>query len=148
MKYRDWFLILFVTSVIMAISNLIGYKTSIIDSIPGIAILCGIALLGQFLSQIIPVKLPMILYVTTLGLILASPISPISGIVLQYTNKIAFMAPVTVVGAITGISIGKDYAEFKRVGWKFLIIGLLIIAGTFIGSAIVAQLVLKVTGRI
>ena len=90
----------------------------------------------------------MILYVTTLGLILASPISPISDIVLQYTNKIAFMAPVTVVGAVTGISIGKDYVEFKRVGWKFLVIGLLVITGTFIGSAIVAHMVLKVTGRI
>ena len=77
MKYRDWLLILFVTSVIMAISNLIGYKTSIIESIPGVVILCGIALLGQFLSQIIPVKLPMILYVTALGLIWPADFSDI-----------------------------------------------------------------------
>lgn len=148
MKYRDWLIILFVTSVIMAISNLIGYQVSIVESVPGIAILCGIALFGLFLSRIIPVKLPMIMYVTTLGLILASPISPISDIVLYYTNKISFMAPVTVVGAITGISIGKDYAEFKKVGWKFLVVGLIVIAGTYIGSAIVAHIVLSITGRI
>jgi len=147
-KYRDWIFLLTITSLITILSNLIGYKTPISESIPGVLILAGIALAGVILGKVIPLKLPMILYVSMLGLLLASPVSPVSKAVIEYTSKISFMAPVTVVGAFAGISMGKDFQTFKEQSWRMLIVGILVFTGTFVLSAIVAQVVLSLTGAI
>lgn len=148
MKFKEWLLLLGITSIITLVANRIGYQIPILEAIPGILILCGITLIGVLLEKIVPIELPMIMYVSLLGLILASPISPISVIVHEYTDKIAFMAPVTAVGAFTGISMGKDFKEFKRQSWKMLIIGILVITGTFLFSAIIANIVLSLTKAI
>jgi hypothetical protein len=79
---------------------------------------------------------------------LACPISPVKDIIISLTSQVAFMAPATALGAFAGISLGKDLKTFAKMGWKFLIITLFVITGTFIGSAFVANIVLKATGAI
>lgn len=148
MKAREWIFLLVIVSVIIIISNYIGYEVSIIDSIPGVVILALITLGGYFLSKIIPVNLPMILYVSLLGLIIASPISPVSDVVISQVDKISFMAPVTAVGAFAGIAMGKDLKAFKEQGWKLILVGMVVFTGTFLGSAIIAHIVLKLTNVI
>jgi len=151
---RKYFLqqlgLLIMVSVIMVLTNILGYKMPVGDSIAGILVLCAIALFGltvsKFMSQFI--KLPSMMYVSLTGLLLACPLSPVKDIIIQVTSQVAFMAPATALGAFAGISLGKDLKNFVKMGWKMVVITLLVMAGTFIFSAFVADLVLRATGAI
>ena len=126
------------------------YKMPVGDSIAGILVLCAIALFGltvsKFMSQFI--KLPSMMYVSLTGLLLACPISPVKDFVIGVTSQVAFMAPTTALGAFAGISLGKDLKDFAKMGWKLVLITLFVITGTFIFSALVADVILKLTGAI
>ena len=151
---RKYFLqqlgLLLMVSVIMVLTNILGYKMPVGDSIAGILVLCAIALFGltvsKFMSQFI--KLPSMMYVSLTGLLLACPISPVKDFVIGVTSQVAFMAPATALGACAGISLGKDLKDFAKMGWKLVIITLFVITGTFIFSALVADVILKLTGAI
>ena len=43
---------------------------------------------------------------------------------------------------------GKDLKDFAKMGWKLVIITLFVITGTFVFSALVADVILKLTGAI
>ena len=102
--------------------------------------------LSKFMSRFI--HLPSMMYVSLTGLLLACPISPVKETIIQVTSQVAFMAPATALGAFAGISLGKDLKDFAKMGWKLVVITLFVITGTFIFSAIVADLVLRATGAI
>jgi hypothetical protein len=44
--------------------------------------------------------------------------------------------------------MGKDWAEFKKIGWRGVLVSGLVMFGTFFGSAIVAEIILKIQGII
>ena len=67
------------------------------------------------------------------------PLSPVKDIIIQVTSKVTFIAPATALGAFAGISLGKDLKNFVKMGWKMVVITLLVMAGTFIFSAFVAR---------
>ena len=81
-------------------------------------------------------------------LLAASPLSFCREFVITSVNQINFTAPLTMVGAFAGISISDQLKEFAAQGWKMIIIGLLVMTGTFLGSAVVAQIMLSITGAI
>jgi hypothetical protein len=54
----------------------------------------------------------------------------------------------TVLLAYAGISMGKDLGDFKKVGVKGVIVTFFVIFGTYVGSALIAQVVLMYTGMI
>ncbi|PNV63642.1 hypothetical protein C0033_03035 [Clostridium sp. chh4-2] len=151
---RKYFLqqlgLLCMVSVIMILTNVIGYEMPLLDSIQGILVLCAIALFGLTLSKFMSrfIHLPSMMYVSLTGLLLACPISPVKETIIQVTSQVAFMAPATALGAFAGISLGKDLKDFAKMGWKLVVITLFVITGTFIFSAIVADLVLRATGAI
>lgn len=151
---RKYFLqqlgLLCMVSVIMILTNVIGYEMPLLDSIQGILVLCAIALFGLTLSKFMSrfIHLPSMMYVSLTGLLLACPISPVKETIIQVTSQVAFMAPATALGAFAGISLGKDLKDFAKMGWKLVVITLFVITGTFIFSAIVADIVLRATGAI
>ena len=120
------------------------------DSIIGVLLLSAISLIGLTISKFMSrfVKLPSMMYVSLLGLLLACPVSPVKDIVVETTTPVAFLAPATALGAFAGISLGKDLKDFTKMGWKLVLITLFVITGTFIFSAFVADIVLKMTGAI
>lgn len=137
-------------SVIIILTNVIGYKMPVKDSIIGVLLLSAISLIGLTISKFMSrfVKLPSMMYVSLLGLLLACPVSPVKDIVVGTTTPVAFLAPDTALGAFAGISLGKDLKDFAKMGWKLVLITLFVITGTFIFSALVADIVLKMTGAI
>lgn len=137
-------------AVIMILTNVVGYRITLADSIAGILVLCAIALFGLMVSRFMGrfVKLPSMMYVSLTGLLLACPISPVKDIIIQVTSQVAFMAPATALGAFAGISLGKDLKDFAKIGWKMIVITLFVITGTFIFSAMVSDWVLRLTGAI
>lgn len=142
--------LLLMVSVVIILTNVIGYKMPVGDSIIGVLLLSAISLVGLTISNFMSrfVKLPSMMYVSLLGLLLACPVSPVKDIVVETTTPVAFLAPATALGAFAGISLGKDLKEFAKMGWKLILITLFVITGTFIFSALVADIVLKMTGAI
>lgn len=142
--------LLLMVSVIIILTNVIGYKMPVKDSIIGVLLLSAISLIGLTISKFMSrfVKFPSMMYVSLLGLLLACPVSPVKDIVVETTTPVAFLAPATALGAFAGISLGKDLKDFTKMGWKLVLITLFVITGTFIFSALVADIVLKMTGAI
>ena len=142
--------LLLMVSVVIILTNVIGYKMPVGDSIIGVLLLSAISLVGLTISNFMSrfVKLPSMMYVSLLGLLLACPVSPVKDIVIETTTPVAFLAPATALGAFAGISLGKDLKEFVKMGWKLVLITLFVITGTFIFSALVADVVLKIIGVI
>lgn len=142
--------LLLMVSVIIILTNVIGYKMPVKDSIIGVLLLSAVSLIGLTISKFMSrfVKLPSMMYVSLLGLLLACPVSPVKDIVVGTTTPVAFLAPATALGAFAGISLGKDLKDFAKMGWKLVLITLFVITGTFIFSALVADIVLKMTGAI
>jgi len=138
--------LLLMVSVIIILTNVIGYKMPVKDSIIGVLLLSAISLIGLTISKFMSrfVKLPSMMYVS----LLACPVSPVKDIVVETTTPVAFLAPATALGAFAGISLGKDLKDFTKMGWKLVLITLFVITGTFIFSALVADIVLKMTGAI
>jgi uncharacterized membrane protein YadS len=144
MSMRDWTVSLLLTSVLTTIiANLIGNHMSIAESIPGVLILAAIAFIGISLGKIIPLKIPAIVYVVLTGVLVASPISPVSQPIIDYTAKISFMAPITIVGTLAGI--GLNFKTFISQSWKMVIVALLVFTGTFLVQAVFAEVFLNVT---
>lgn len=142
----NWILLLTIFSVITVIGNYVGYKHPIQDSLVGMGILSLITLIGVWLERKLPLDISSIIYISVIGIIIAFPGVPTSEPVLHYVSKIELLSIVTVFLAYVGIGIGKSWDEFKALGWKAIIVAVLVIASTYLGSAIVAHIVLVMTG--
>ena len=146
MAFFNWILLLIIFSVITVIGNFLGYKHPMTDSLIGMAILSLITLVGVWLERYLPLNVSSILYISIMGIVLAFPGMPTSDFVLYYVSKIELLSIVTVFLAYVGIGMGKSWDEFKALGWRAIVITVLVIAATYYGAAIVAHIVLVLTG--
>ncbi|WP_405306729.1 hypothetical protein [Methanobrevibacter sp.] len=142
----NWIILLIIFSVITAIGNYLGYHNPIEGSLVGMAILSLITLVGVWLERYLPFNVSSILYISIIGIILAFPGMPTSKFVLHYVSKVELLSIVTVFLAYVGIGMGKSWDEFKALGWRAVVITILVIAATYYGAAIVAHIVLVLTG--
>lgn len=142
----NWILLLVIFSIITVIGNYIGYKHPIADSLIGMGILSLITLIGVWMERKLPLNISSIIYISLMGIILAFPGMPTSDTVLYYVSNVELLSIVTVFLAYVGIGMGKSWNEFKALGWKAVVITVLVIASTYFGSAIVAHIVLVLTG--
>ena len=142
----NWILLLFIFSVITTIGNYLGYKHPMTDSLVGMGILSVITLIGVWLERYLPLNISSIIYISIMGIALAFPGMPTSDFVLYYVSKVELLSIVTVFLAYVGIGMGKSWDEFKALGWRAVVITVLVIAATYYGAAIVAHIVLVLTG--
>ena len=63
-------------------------------------------------------------------------------------NKIGLLPLCTPILAYAGISLGKDFGTFKSQGIAIVCVALLTFVGTYVGSAVIAEVVLRLTGAI
>ena len=142
----NWILLLIIFSIITVIGNYLGYKHPMTDSLVGMGILSLITLVGVWLERELPLNVSSILYISIIGILLAFPGMPTSKFVLYYVSQIELLSIVTVFLAYVGIGMGKSWDEFKALGWRAIVITVLVIAATYYGAAIVAHIVLVATG--
>lgn len=148
MRFSDVFRVFLITAAITIVGNYIGYKVNPIAAIPGMLILLAIVVVGYLASRYSPVKLPSIAYISALAIIASIPGVPGSSYVIKYVGQIQFLALCTPILAYAGISIGKDLDGFRRQGLQIVLTALLTFIGTYIGSAIIAQVIMSLTGVI
>lgn len=141
---------LIIIGLIILIGNWLGYGVSPIEALPGIAIIVFVSIFGWWLSTVIPVKVesPTVVWISIVGLLLTSPIFPGGQWIAQATSKINFMATTTPVLAYAGLSLGKDLKTFKTLGWKIVVVSLLVLTGTFTLATLFAQIIFKLNGTI
>lgn len=130
------------------LANFIGYDVGFMDSLPGLVVLVIISMLAVVCTKVIPLNLPIVAYCAIIGLLAACPLSPVRTFVIDAAAKINFTAPFTMVGAYAGLAIGDQLKTFVKQGPKILLVGLLVMTGTFLGSCIWDSLILKLTGAI
>ena len=144
----ETFVILLLMGILSLVSNPLSSHVAIMDGIPGLLILIAIAMAGILLGRYLPGHIPAVAYVVTLGCILTYPGFPGSDIINMYMKKVGFVSLCTVILAYAGVSIGKDMDAFKHTGWRIILLSCVIFMGTYLGSAIIAQIILKLIGQI
>ena len=146
--FLEYCLIMLLITAIAYIGNWIYSDFGLMESLPGILMLLAIAFVGYTLSELIPFNIPSVVYISIVGLLVAMPVSPLSEAVVAYTGKVEMLPLATPVLAFAGVSMGKSWAEFKKIGWRGILVAALVMIGTFVGSAVVAQVILSMTGII
>ena len=148
MRYIEWLFLLVIGACGTGLANFIGYDVGFMESLPGLAVLVIISMLAVVCTKVIPLKLPIVAYCAIIGLLAACPLSPVRTFVIDAAAKINFTAPFTMVGAYAGLAIGDQLKTLVKQGPKILLVGLLVMTGTFLGSCIWDSLILKLTGAI
>ena len=106
-------------------------------------------LIHDLLAKVLPFQVPVILYVALITTILSFPFAGWFATTMQTEfAKIGLLPLCTPILAYAGISAGKDLDTFKKQGFAIVCTALIAIIGTYIGSAIIAQIVLRLSGVI
>ena len=114
----------------------------------GVVVIGLICLLGLKIKEIVPLKIPAFAWASLLGTVLAFPFWPWHAWFLNVTGGVGAGVAGTVILALTGISIGTKLADLKKISWRIAIVSIFVFCGTFFGSAIVAQIIMKAQGII
>ncbi len=145
----DWLLLLLIFGAITVIINFFSYKNPVLESLPGMLILIGITFAGMLLAKFLPFKIPAMIYISLIALIISLPcFGGLAEFVFNATGKINTLGLCTAILAYSGVAVAKSWAEFRKMGWRSIVVTLCVIVGTFLGSAIVAQIILKMQGII
>ena len=155
-----WFLrckVLAFSGVFALIGNTIstwkaGNMLSPIAGIPAIVLLLLPIILGYLLSDLVAAKTkinaPALLYISLVAIVMGLPFIPGSQIFISEAGKIGLLPLCTPILAYAGISLGKDLDGFRKNGVAIVCVALMAFIGTYVGSAVIAEVVLKMQGLI
>lgn len=155
----EWstFLIIFaLISIVAQMANFyapIGISTAktanVGDMLIGYAILYVCTVVGLILTQKIRIGWPAVLWVSVVLIVVSLPWMPTHDFIIKYTTPVALLPMATPVLAYAGFAIAKRELElFKKAGWKIAIVACLSFCGSYVMSAAIAHMVLKLTGQI
>ncbi|MDN4073029.1 hypothetical protein [Fictibacillus terranigra] len=133
--------------LIALIGNWVGYDVTPIEALPGMIIIVAVTILGFLFAKIIPIKLPIVVWVSMLALLVTTPIFPGNASIAKVTEQVNFMALATPILAYAGLSFGKDLKDFKKLGWRIVMVSLVVYTGTFVLSTLVAEIGFRITGQ-
>ncbi|MFM1654294.1 hypothetical protein ACI7RC_19695 [Brevibacillus sp. B_LB10_24] len=141
-------IILFIIGIIVIFGNWIGYDVAPIEALPGMAIIVLIGIIGWGISKVIPLPIesPTVVWVSLLALLITSPIFPSNSFIAEATGKINFMAIATPVLAYAGLSLGKDFGRFKKLGWRIIMVSLVVFTGSFLFATLFAEIIFQFRG--
>lgn len=138
-----------------AIYGIIFFAQIIVLKISPVIILKGMGVSYLMVALSLVVKnsvtrpnLPGFAWATLISFALTLPISPIAGDIVGTVGKLNFGATGTPLLAFAGISVGDQLPLFRKIGWKLILISLIVMASTYFGSALIAHFVLKSRGII
>lgn len=147
-KTLDQLKLMCIVGIFILIGQLVSSAANPVDALPGMILMIIIAMASLLLKDLVPLKFPAFAWATLIAFLLTLPMMPTSGVLLEYTNKVGFLATTTPILAFAGISVGNKIDILKKISWKLVIISLVVFASTFFGSAVIAQILLKAQGTI
>ncbi|HRQ65937.1 MAG TPA: DUF3100 domain-containing protein [Xanthomonadaceae bacterium] len=124
----------------ITLSNWIGHGVAPPQTLPGVAIMVGIVLLGMLLKRVVP-KLPLMLFLAVFATLMTLHDAwPLANRIAGIINQVQFMSITTTVLALAGFAVARKLPMFRRLGWRIVVVSLTAATGAFIGSATVAEL--------
>ena len=145
---QEWIMVLLIVGAITLVGNWVGYNVMPVEAIPGILVLIVISLAGLILGKIIPFQIPAVAYISLIAIIVSIPGFPGSEYVVKWTTNVNMLAICTPILAYAGIAIGRSWADFRKLGWRSIIVGMCVLLGTYLGSAVIAEVILRWQGII
>lgn len=156
-KLLDTTLILIVLAVMTALASALGgsihgkgeFFNLFLDALIAMTIL-GAMCLAAYAIAMVPTlnKLPVIFWVSIITAVLCSPLNPYGKDIYELTKPASVIVISTVVLACAGLALGKDLDQFKKISWRIIPVSLAVFSGTFIISALIAQVTLHWSGTI
>ncbi|MEM6640545.1 MAG: hypothetical protein AAF610_11685 [Pseudomonadota bacterium] len=153
--WADWLSVMR-TSVLVLVVTFFGQLGASLDDLSlarvlavltGLAVLLLVVLAGYALAFAVPSRLPDIFWVSAAATLAGMPFIPESDAFIAALSELSFVAMITPVLAFVALGLtGREVALFRRTGLQVIVISVLVFAGTFIGSAVVAHWVLRLTG--
>ena len=120
------------------------------ETVFGLVILGILSILGIFIHGIVqkqPIKIikdfPILGWVSMVSLV-ACIIFPQ---VIEAVNSIDFLSITTPILTYAGISVADRLKDLRKVSWKIVIVGIFVFLGTYLGSAILAQIGFFLSGK-
>ncbi|WP_347548291.1 hypothetical protein ABFG93_12125 [Pseudalkalibacillus hwajinpoensis] len=111
-------------------------------------VLILICLAGLILQHVLPINIPSVAYIGIIGILVSMPVMPGSEYVVKWTQDINILALATPILAYAGIAIGRSWTDFVKLGWRSIVVAMFVMVGTFLGSAFIAEVVLRMQGLI
>lgn len=145
---QEWFMVLVIVGAITLMGNWVGYDVMPIQAIPGMLVLIGVSLAGLILDKLLPFQVPAIAYISIIAIIVSLPGVPGSEQLVKWTTEVNLLAITTPILAYAGVAIGRSWADFAKLGWKSIIVGMCVLLGTYLGSAVIAEIILRMQGLI
>ncbi|MFC0470369.1 hypothetical protein ACFFHM_07495 [Halalkalibacter kiskunsagensis] len=145
---QEWTLLLVIFGVVATLGNWIGYDVMPLQAIPGMIVLVLICLVGLIIHKLLPFQIPSVAYIAIIGIVVSMPWMPGSASIVTWTNEVNLLALTTPILAYAGIAIGRTWSDFVTLGWRTFVVAAFVLFGTFIGSALIAELVLRIQGII
>jgi hypothetical protein len=140
---------LFIVGVMILIGQQLGYGIAIGPAIPGMLLVILISQVALIVKGYLPkVPLPAFAWASLIAMVLCFPFMPTAEGFLKYTNEVNFLGTTTPILAFAGISVGNKITKLGKLSWRVFIIAITVFIGTYFGSAIIAQIVLKIQGII
>ena len=127
--------------------NLKG-ELDILPATLGMLIIIAVSIAALKIKEALPLQIPAFAWASLLSLLLTTPWGPVQGLILDLTKQISAGQIGTVILAIAGVSIGCKLDDIKKLSWKIILTAFVVFIGTFFGSALVAELILKLQGII
>jgi hypothetical protein len=145
---QEWVMVLLIVGAITIVGNWVGYDVMPIAAIPGMLVLIVISLLGLILGKIIPVQIPAVAYISLIAILVTIPGVPGAEQIAAWTTEVNMLGITTPILAYAGVAIGRSWADFRKLGWKSIVVGMCVLFGTFLGSAVIAEIILRWQGII
>lgn len=144
----EWILVLMVFGLSALFGNWLGFDVLPCEAVPGMLLLVAVSVVGLVLEKILPVNIPAVGYIGLIAIAISLPMFPGSSLFVEWTEKISILALATPILAYAGISIGSNWADFKKLGFRSVIVAFAVFLGTFLGSALIAEVILRWQGII
>jgi len=140
---------LIIVGMMILIGQRIGFGQNILEALPFVLIVLALSLFALIMKDLFPnLKFPAFAWASLSALILSMPFMPTHDFFMKLNEHVEFLGTTTPILAFAGISVGNKIEKLKKLSWKVVLVAIFVFMGTFFGSAIVAQIVLKLQGII
>lgn len=138
-SFGDSVVALLLMIVGITVSNYLGHGVLPQHTLPGVAVMVAIVLVGLLLKRVLR-RLPLMLFLAVGATLVTIPGGwPLADAMAETINHVQFMSITTTVLTLAGFSVARKLPMFRRLGWRIVLVSLTATAGTFIGAAAIAE---------
>ena len=135
---------LVIVCLVGLVMNTVGPAIPLADGFVGMVVIYLITMVGLLLTRFAPFYLPSVAWISLVGILATLPWTPGSEWIVAQAKSVNFLALATPALAYAGFAIAKKEIEVaKHSGWKLALVACLVFLGTYAGSVLVAELILR-----